>query len=72
MHKVIFQKWFCKDTKVISLISYKVPWKENANKPMFKIHENGGRRRKGNMCFDLHIIIGYWVFNYCNYNLQKS
>lgn len=72
MHKIIFEKWFDGGNKVISLINYKVPWKENGNKPRLKIYENGGRRRKGDRCFDLHIIVGYLIFNYCNYNLQKT
>lgn len=70
MHKVIFEKWF--GNKVISLINYKEPWKMNGNKPRITMFENGGRRKNGDKCFDLHIIIGYLVFNYCNYDLQKA
>lgn len=70
MHKVIFEKWI--ENKVISLIDYRVPWKKNGNKPRITIFENGGRRKNGDKCFDLHIIIGYLVFNYCNYDLQKG
>lgn len=71
-YKVIFQKWFCNGTKVIALYDYKNPWKENGNKPRIKIYDNGARRKKGDRCFDFHIIIGYLIFNYCNYDLQKS
>lgn len=71
-HKVIFQVWNKKSTKVISLMNYKEPWKENGNPPMFCIRNNGGRRKKGDKCFDFYIHIGYLIFNYCNYDLQKN
>lgn len=71
-HKVIFEKWFDKDNRVISLINFKKPWKENGNPPMFKIRTNGGRKRHGDNCFDFYIHFGYLVFNYCHYNMQNN
>lgn len=70
--KKIFEKWWAKDTKVFSIINYKKAWKENGNKPRITIFENGGRRKNGDVCFDLHLIIGYTIFNYCNYALPRK
>lgn len=61
--KVIYKKWFGNTSKVFSII------RKNGNKPRIEFFENGGRRKKGDKCFDVHLIIGYTVFNYCNYNL---
>lgn len=69
-YKTYIDKWWAKDTKNISLISYKKPWKENGNKPIWKIRTNGGRKRNGDNCFDFFIHLGYLVFNYTNFNLQ--
>lgn len=70
LHKVIFEKWWDNDTKVFQIINYKKVWKENGNKPRIKLFENGGRKKKGDKCFDLHLIVGYTVFNYCNCRLN--
>ncbi len=69
--KIIYEKWWDRDTKVFSVINYKDAWKQNGNKPRLKIFENGGRRKNGDKCFDIHLIIGYTIFNYCNYDLNK-
>ena len=69
-HKVYFQKWWNNDTKQISLMNYKKPWKEYGNKPMYCIRTNGAKKKNGDTCFDLHIHFGYLIFNYTNFNLQ--
>ena len=67
--KVIYKKWFGNTSRVFSIINYKDSWKKNGNKPRIEFFENGGRRKNGDKCFDVHLIIGYTIFNYCNYNL---
>ena len=69
--KIIYEKWWDRDTKVFSIINYKDAWKQNGNKPRLKMFENGGRRKNGDKCFDIHLIIRYTIFNYCNYDLSK-
>lgn len=63
--KIIFEKWWDKGTKVFSITNYRKAWK----KPRISFFENGGRKKKGNTCFDVQLIVGYTLFNYCNYNL---
>lgn len=70
LHKVYIDKWWANDTKHIGLISYKKPWKENGNPPMWKIRTNGARKRNGDKNFDFFIHFGYLIFNYTNFNLQ--
>lgn len=70
--RIIFEKWWADDTKVFQIINYKKVWKENGNKPRITIFENGGRRKKGDKCFDFHLILGYTIFNYCNYALERK
>ena len=68
--KMIFEKWWNNDTKVFQIINYKKAWKENGIKPMIAVHENGGRRKNGDKCFDMHLIIGYTIFSYTNHKLN--
>lgn len=70
--KTIFEKWWDKDTKYFGIINYKKSWKEVGNKPRLLLHENGGRRRNGDNCFDVNLIIGYTIIMYTNFNLQKG
>lgn len=70
--KTIFEKWFNDGDKVLQITNYKKSWKENGNKPRILLHENKGRRKNGDKCFDITLILGYTVFNYCNFNLQKN
>lgn len=69
--KEIFEKWWDCNTKVFQVTNYKKDWKENGNKPRFFIHENGGRKKHGDNCFDVSIIFGYTVINYTNFCLNK-
>ena len=71
-HKTYFEKWWTRDTKCVGLYNYKAPWKYYGNKPMFCIRTNGARKRNGDNCLDLHIHIGYLVFNYTNFDLQRK
>ena len=70
--KEIFEKWWDNNTKYFGIINYKKSWKEAGNKPRLLLHENGGRRRNGDNCFDINLIIGYTIIMYTNFNLQKK
>lgn len=69
--KEICEKWWANGSKVFQITSYKKDWKENGNPPLFRFRTNGARKRNGDKCLDIHLEIGYTVFNYTNYNLQK-
>lgn len=69
--KKIFEKWWHRDTKVFSIINYKKSWKKNGIKPRLCICHNGASRKNGDTCFDISLIVGYTVFNYTNFDLQK-
>lgn len=71
-YKKIFEKWWDNDGKCFQILNYREPWKENGNKPRITLYENGGRKRNGDRCFDITLIIGYTIFNYCNFNLQGT
>lgn len=70
--KKIFEKWWNKNTKCFSIISFKKSWKENGNKPRIYFHHNGAKKKNGDTCFDVNLIIGYTIFNYTNFDLQKN
>ena len=70
--KQIFEKWWNRDTRYFRVTNYKKSWKENGNKPKLRIHTNGAKRKNGDKCFDLTVIIGYTIFTYTNFNLQKE
>lgn len=69
--KEIFEFWWSKHTKCFQITSFKKVWKENGVKPLFRLHHNGAKRSKGDVCFDIELIVGYVVFNYTNFDLQK-
>lgn len=69
--KILFEKWWDNGSKVFQIINYKESWEKNGNKPRVNFFENGGRKRNGDNCLDIHLIIGYTIFNYCNYALNK-
>lgn len=66
--KILFEKWWNKNTKYINLISYKDAW----NKSHFLIHSNGAKRKNGDTCFDFNVDLGYLHFSYTNWDLQKK
>ena len=70
--KSIFEKWWNKNTKVFMITNYRRVWKEVGNKPRLTFHTNGARRKNGDNCLDVHLIIGYTIFNYTNFALQKK
>lgn len=70
--KEIFEKWWARGTKVFSITNYKKAWKENGNKPRLYLHHNGAKRKNGDTCFDISLIVGYTIFNYVNWDLQNK
>lgn len=70
--KRIYEKWWKKDTKCFQINNYKKEWKEIGNKPILTMFTNGAKKKKGDSCFDWTMIIGYTVFNYTNFDLQKK
>lgn len=68
--KIIYEKWWKRNHKVISIVNYSEAWKESGNKPCVAIRTNGARKRKGDRCLDVSITIGYIVINYVNFSLQ--
>lgn len=68
--KVIFQKWWDKGSKQVSLISYKDSWSKNGTGMIWRIRTNGASKKNGDTCFDFYIEMGYLVFNYINFSLQ--
>lgn len=69
--KKIFEKWWDKNTKSFSIVNYRKSWQENGNKPRISFYHNGGKRINGDRCFDANLIIGYTIFSYTNWDLQK-
>ena len=70
--KIIFEKWFCHDTKYVHLINYKDTWSTNGVGRQFFISTNGAKKKKGDVCFDFNGAIGYLHFGYTNHDLQKE
>ena len=68
----IFEHLWKNDTRYIGLHNYKVPWKENGLKPIWKIRTNGASRKNGDTCFVLIICLRYIVFDYTNYNWGRK
>lgn len=71
-HVTIFQFWLCNTTKQISLINFKNSWSKNGTGRIFRIRDNGGRRKNGDSCYDFFIEFGYLSFNYTNFALTKT
>lgn len=70
--KKIVEFWWKRGTKVFQITSYKKSWKGGGNKPRVCVHSNGAKRKNGDKCFDVSLIIGYTVFNYTNFDLQRE
>ena len=70
--KVILKKWWDKSTKSFTIVNYKKSWKKNGNKPRILLHHNNGKLINGDTCFDISLIVGYTIFNYTNWDLQKK
>lgn|GEM_PF-2064802 len=67
---ILFQKWWSRETRQFSIINYKKAWKEVGNSPRIKLFHNGARKKSGDTCRDVTLIIGYTIFNYTNFALQ--
>lgn len=67
----IFEKWWAKHTKSFTIYNFKKSWKENGNKPRISFHHNHGKKKNGDYCFEASLIVGYTIFNYTNWDLQK-
>lgn len=70
--KKIINIWWKHGTKNFSITNYKKAWKENGIKPKLYAHTNGGKRKNGDRCYDASLIIGYTIFNYTNFSLQRK
>ena len=70
--KEIIQLCWGKGTKYFNIINYRKAWKAVGNKPRLLLHHNGAKRKNGDKCFDISLIIGYMVFNYTNFDLQRE
>lgn len=68
--KTIFVKWWNKGNKCFSIINYKKVWKGLGISPLLRFRTNGAKKKNGDTCLDIHLEIGYTVFNYTNFNLQ--
>lgn len=64
--------WFDNSEKSISFNWVRKGWKEVGNKPRITFHENGGRKKNGDKCFDCTLCIGYLLLSYTNWNIQKK
>ena len=69
---VLFEKWWDNNSKSFGIRNYKKAWKENGIKPKISYHTNKGQRILGHKCFDATLTIGYTIFNYTNWDLQKE
>lgn len=70
---VWFQKWWDKGTKQFSIISYRESWSKNGNGMIFKFYTNGAKKsRPTDTCWDVHLIIGYLIFNYTDFSYQSK
>jgi hypothetical protein len=67
--KILFEKWWDKDKKYFSIINYRESWIENGNKPRLNFRTNGAKKNNPlDTCLDVHLIIGYTIINYTNFN----
>ena len=67
--KKLYQKWWKNGNKQFSIINYKESWTENANKPRLSFRTNSAKKtNKLDTCLDVHLIIGYTIFNYTNFS----
>jgi len=65
--KLSFSLWFDKERKSLSINAEKKQWP-----PRLSFHENGGRRKNGDKCFDCTLIVWTVCFSYTNWALQKK
>lgn len=70
--KEIFKLWWAEKDRVFVITNYKKSWKEIGNPPLFRFRSNGAKKKNGDKCLDVSLVIGYTEFNYINFNLQKD
>ena len=68
----IFEKWWDKGNKCFSIYNYKQEWKSIGKKPKLELMSNGAKRKRGDKCLDVILILGYIVVNYTDFNLQRT
>lgn len=66
----IFERWWANHTKCFGIRNYRNKWKKIGIKPRPLFRTNNAKKKNGNTCLDVHLIIGYTIFNYTNFNLQ--
>ena len=70
--KKIFERWWDNGNKVFQITNYRNAWKEVGNKPRLLLHSNGAKKKNGDKCLDISLIVGYTIINYTNFNLQGN
>lgn len=59
-------------SKSISFGWYRKIWKKNKVNPMYKITNNGAKRKSKDCCFDMNIYIGYLIIGYTNWSFNSK
>jgi len=67
LEKRSFSLWLLHSTRTITINADRKQWK-----PRIQFHENKGRRKNNDSCFDCSLIIGTIIFGYTNWNLQNK
>lgn len=70
--KKIFERWWDNGNKAFQITNYRNAWKEVGNKPRLLLHSNGAKKKNGDKCLDISLIVGYTIINYTNFNLQGN
>ena len=68
---VLFEKWWHNGTKCFSVRNHRKAWKEVGNEPRLTVFHNGAKKKNGDTCLDVHLIVGYTIFNYTDFDLQR-
>jgi hypothetical protein len=68
--KKVYERWWAGGNKVFQINNYRESWIKEGNKPRLLLHSNGARRKNGDSCYDISLIVGYTIFNYTNFDLQ--
>lgn len=66
--KIILNKYWDNDTKNFRICNYRNIWQT----PNLYFGSNGAKRKNGDKCLDIKLIIGYTVINYTNFDLQRN
>jgi hypothetical protein len=64
----LFQWWDKKCDKQFSIRWMRPWWSKNGIGQIWRIRTNGARKNSKDTCLDVHIELGYLVFNYTNFN----